>query len=1310
MKSLAAKVALAVGALVVVPLVAGLLVLRTDRGHDLLRRAVLAEARKSVPGLSVGALGGGLMRDLSLRNVELRDAQGRAAVHLDEVTVRYRLLRLLHHELAVDELRVHGVKIHAVREPDGSLNLAHLTAPSPEQTARPPSETSSAWTIAVAHARIDGVSATLEAPDAAPRALSLSAEGSVRLDARTLDARLASSLVGGLLPNGGVVSIAARVTGPRDALATHVEAAVGRGRATVDGTVGLPAAGARPVYELALDVVDLDPAALREGAPAGRVSLALRARGEGLPPAADARTHAELSVSPSEVAGVHILGGAARADAHGDAWELTSSELRVESAVRNARGHGALTFAAEGAAGKTVTFRGRASAETLRVQTLRVRALALDLEGTVATPAAASPRVTAKIAGHLGGLVVGEGRVGDATLALAVDGTPAAPNGTVSLVANDVVAARGAPVIDRANVKLTAAHGQLSVQASARGPRLRAAVSAHGLASAEAGDVTVEQLALDVTVPAYRQQLALMSSARVRYRTGGPDEELTLGRTVVKGAGARFTGQVTLQGELRPRATGRVPLAHAVLRLARASTGGLTPIDADVEANVTRTRGTVHVDAAMPSAGARVKLDADVPLEVPRRGAPRLASRGPVTLHLTTNKIQLQEIPVAQRALARQGVTGGTMTLELQSTGDLAHPEAHCAFDLRDVTYRNLAGLGRDSRLKTVPGLGGSVKVDARDGSVVADAQLLIRDTGVLGAHVVVPFELSRWLAGVEPASLPFRGTVTIPTLELASLANFTDGLAGVDGRLHGTIEVSGTLERPTGQADLAIDAAQVDKLKFKQVLVHAEARRGLVRGRLQLEELTGGRLDGKVSVERDHDDRLEGYLTGKDLDVSFLRVFSANLREVAGIAQLSATAKGTLAAPKIWATLSLGKGRLGLTGQPTFRDVQANVALQPGRLDLNRLEMSSGDGRLEGNGSATLGGPRGLTPQTAMFRAHAHRFLVAVAGSGGARLDGDLAFEAALRADVLEGKVNVPNASVWLPKTPSAGGGAKLQKVGQHADLHFVDATAQAAAARDLEKKRRAAAAAVRLALHATASPVYVRGKDLDVEVRSNVQIGTVPSGPHRGAVTLAGGIHIPRGRINIQGRRFDFDHGDVTFDGSWDVNPALDIKLTRQFPDALVVVELRGTPKKPKLHLSSEPAVYDQAQIVSLILTGQPGGQPSNGKSFDPTAVVATAVLSRLADQIAPELGLDVVRVEKQDVTNEEGLATGDSDTRVEVGKYISERIYLSYAHIFGAPETANQNEAHVEYRMTRRWMLETLFGDAGQGGLDALWTYRF
>jgi len=46
----------------------------------------------------------------------------------------------------------------------------------------------------------------------------------------------------------------------------------------------------------------------------------------------------------------------------------------------------------------------------------------------------------------------------------------------------------------------------------------------------------------------------------------------------------------------------------------------------------------------------------------------------------------------------------------------------------------------------------------------------------------------------------------------------------------------------------------------------------------------------------------------------------------------------------------------------------------------------------------------------------------------------------------------------------------------------------------------------------------------------------------------------------------------------------------------------------------------------------------------------------------------------------------------------------------HVFGDPGNLNTNEAHVEYRMTRRWVMETAFGDAGLGGIDFLWTYRY
>jgi translocation and assembly module TamB len=1247
---------------------------RTERGHETLRRLIVAQARESIPGLEVGRVGGGLFSDLSVHDVTIRDAGGVPAVQLRAATVRYRLWSLLHRRVQLDELRVIGLRVVAQPDPRGGLNLSHLTRPTGEVKGAPAAESKSpGWTVEVRDVKVDGVSGSLTSPDGAVTTLNeLGLDGAFRMSA---DGELAASIdaLRAIVETGGrtiAATVTAQVRGPRERLQAHADIDVREGgRVAFDGAFSLrDGADAMGPYVVDLTATDLDPSKVVAAGPPGRVSFTASAQGEGTPLGPASTAAVTLTAAPSTIADARILGGEARVVAHGERWELERFQMKV-AGRKDLRGFAEATLRGSGTVGGPLTATGRVKVRSFAVAGARVR---------------------------------------QADLGLDVTGTPAAPTGTLTLVASDIVAAPNAPQIDRLNLRLSGERGNVKLQASARGPRLRGAVAAHGMASAEGGDVTFTQLALDATTRDFRQQLSLVGSTRARYDAEG---NVTLARMVIQGVGARLTGRATLEGEYHPRPAPRQQLARLALRLDKASTGGLPAVNATLRAALTRTRVTATLAADVPTVGARVDLAADVPVVVARRGAPKLAARGPLNVRLAATKVALQKIPAVQTALAKQGIIGGVATVNLTMTGDIARPDATAAFELRDVTYRNIAGLGRDSTLKTVPGLGGTLGVEAKGGSITGDVRLLIRNTGVLDVHAVLPVELGALIAGRIPDPMPFRATVQIPSLRLASLADFTDELKGVDGKLHGQIQVEGDVKHPRGRADLAIDDARVDKVRFARVQLHGEADGDTARARLDLAQTTGGRLTGSFALDRAHGDRVEAYLTGKDLDVGFARVFLRNVRELAGIAQLSVTAKGTLAAPRIWGSLSLEKGRLGVTGQPTFTEVQLASALEPGKLSLADLRMTSGQGTLQGSGWVTLGGPSGMEPREAVLRANARRFLVAVAGSSGARIDGNLAVQAALHADVLSGTVKVPNASVWLSKTPSAtGGGNDLQKVGAHPDVRFVDPTAQAAAQRALEKQREAASEAIRVAFKASASPVYVRGKDVDLEVRSNVQIGTQPDGPHKGAVTVGGAIRIPRGRLNVQGQRFDFDHGDINFDGTWDVNPALDIKLNRQYPEALVVIELRGTPRKPQLRLTSDPPVYDQSQIVSLVLTGQPGGQPSNGKSFDATSAVATAVLSKLADRVAPELGLDVLRVEKQDVKTPSGQATGDTDTRVEVGKYITERIYLSYAHIFGAPVNANQNEAHVEYRMTRRWMLETIFGDAGQGGLDALWTYRF
>jgi autotransporter translocation and assembly factor TamB len=1254
------------------PLLAGLAVLslgvlyaRTDHGRERVRRLAVAEARKVVPNLEVGRIEGDYLHGLRLVDVTVRDREGRVAVHADALVARYELAPLLHHVFAVSELRITGLRVQALAGSDGKLNLTELVAPPTAAPASQKPAAPSSWRVHVDRFAVDG-SATIGTSDDRPIELtSLALTAALRVDHI---ARLELDHLAVQAADAGDISVEGTASATRDA-------------------TGALALGD---YALSLHGSGINPAPLGVG-PAGQLSIKASVAGQGVPLAPDSSVSATIDVPRSEIAGFVITEAHAALAARGTRWTVARVAAKTPGVtlVGNGRGDGPRVDGAD----VRVTLEGPLPAAPTRVRGA----------GRVAVHASGTwPSMAARIDGDIKALRVDDARVDALSIAGTLRGPPTAPRAHVRIAARSIAPSDAAPRVDRATLVLSDDGGALHVDADIVGPRVRGGMRAHGRATSDLVDVGLDAFSLDFATRQYRQIVTLQRPTRIRFE---PGRLVRWDATAIHGQGFRFTGDALTDGTYRLAAAEHAPLATGHLTLHRASFDGLPSVDADASLELTRRRATLKLAARLPQTDARLDVDAAIPVVVPRRGSARLAKTGAVTLHLDARSLRIGELPIVEKALARQGVTGGVASLALEVTGDIEHPDAKGRFDLRDVTYRNLHGLGRDSTLKTVPGLGGSLMLDTAPGVTHVRGSVLIRNAGVLDIDARARIDLGRLLAGADPREAPLHASIDVPRFQLASLTDFVDEMKGLSGALTAHAEVDGTIGRPTGKADAQIANAKADAVTFKDVALHADADATRADATFTLSEAKGGVLTANAHLDRARGDRVTVSSAAHDLDLGFVRLLVPTLRETAGIAQLTARASGSVHAPEVNATLTIEKGRIGVIGQPTFHDIRVAATLAPGRADLTRLEMRSGDGTLSGTGWATL---QGVSVKRAVFTAHAHHFLAAAAGATGARLDGDLAIEAALKRDVIDGRVEVPRADVWLPKTPT-GAGRALQKIGPHDDVRFVDETAVAAAQRKRdEAATRKPPRAVDIQLRT--GSIYVRGKDLDLEVDSTLKAGRATTGPHTGQLTLAGGIRIRRGRINIQGQRFDFVRGDVTFDGGTDLNPELDIRLQRQYSDALVIVELGGTPKKPSLRLTSEPPIYDQAQVVSLILTGQPGGQPSNGKAFDPATAVATAVLSRLADELAPEVGLDVLRVENQKAVNGDGVATGDTGTRVEVGKYISDRVYLSYAHVFGASEYANENEAHVEYRITRRWILESVFGDAGVGGVDALWTFRY
>ena len=1161
---------------------------------------------------------------------------------------------------------------------------------------------------------------------------------------RELDVQLDQLRITGLTP-AGEVGLRAAATGDLGALriwwvGTGPEGAT----TTAAGTIALGELGLER-YDLRMSADVPALSALVATAPAGSVALRAHARGEGMPLDPGSNAQLNLYIPPASLAGHSWDGVDVEASSVGPSWRLERADLHapgvsvhadgtgdgprlkarakvdirnVASARRNAglragaapalpaRGAGHLVATVDGRLDEKMTFELDGRARALRSTAWgRLASLDVSLRGTAER----------REESELGWLIAarGHGRVAGLdgpAVALAAARFKAAATttgqGTDGLqVGSVVLAARGLRVGSAAftqmDLQARADRTVLSLSARATGRSGTAVVAAHGTRRRDQLDVSLDRLELALAAPGPRQHLTLLRPASLTVRAG---QEIRVANLEVRASGELLAGQAALSAMARlERPTAGGPWAQADVTLTGLTTAGIPPVTGTVTARADGKRALADIALRMGPSSFTGNLDLPAPIRASLSEL-RLSRQGRMAVALDSKDLDLASLPPLQKMLSRHGLVGGRITTHVTVTGDIAQPDARVALDVRALELRDVTGKGRDAVIHTIPGIGGSIQLETAPGQLKAAGKILMYGAGVATFGGRLDVGLGTLIAGnvVDIRKVPLAARVDVPRFQINALKSLSDELRETRGWLSGGAVVTGTLAHPVGKAQLAISDVQVDGLSVGRVAINASTDGRDLRGEARIQGSAAGTLEATGHMSLGASPNVTARLQAKALNPGVIRPFLSGVRELSGVVDADIRITGAPPALRFDGRLYAYRGRIGVVGQPTFHDAGLALSLRPGRVELDRLQMYSGGGSLEARGAVALDG---LEPRSGVLTGQARRFVIAAAGMSGARLDGEWALEVARRDDVLGGRIDVPRAAVWLPKI--ALGGRRPQRIAPHDDVRFVDGASRAADARD-----RAASSdpggdqPLTVDVQAKARTIYVRGKDLDLELESAVSLKTPQSG---GPLQLLGSVRIRRGRINIQGQRFDVGTGTITFDGATG-NPRIDLTLSHNYPDARVIVALRGRPNKPELRLTSEPAIYDQSQIVSLILTGQVQGRPGAGGSFDPTATIATAVMRKLADKVAPEVGLDVIRIERTKPTEAGTTTGGDFAGRVEVGKYINDRVYVSYAHRFGATERQNANEAHAEYRLSPHWLAETVFGDAGVGGVDAFWIYRY
>lgn len=814
------------------------------------------------------------------------------------------------------------------------------------------------------------------------------------------------------------------------------------------------------------------------------------------------------------------------------------------------------------------------------------------------------------------------------------------------------------------------------------------------------------------TVPSLGSRIALETRLPVRYRGTMPALDLRRdGELKLRASGLKLA----LLGELRrdlPPASGdadlaldlkgplRDPQLRLTVELTGAGLGELQGVGGTTQIAVTAGRTTLRQRASLDGRPL-LTLDAEVPLGLgpllQRRVSLESQRELPLDLHLVVLPTALSSLrlhPLLQRI-------AGAISARVDLTGTLVRPRLQ-------LQTRLAAGVVDGIKLGVVD-VAGQVTAGDKDLRVSLEVQrnrkALLGAQGSAGLHLEALLRRSPEQAKKPFPPVPIDLVVRFPGYPLDRLASLSPGLQGLRGKLSGKVHLFGDVQAPRGRVSLQLRRVQYSQASVGDLSLGASFDGKRLETRFELRQPQGGQLRGEARLPLFAGRGLDGFVRGKQLDLSFLSRLSPAIRESAGKLRLDVRATGSLDRPVLTGQVALEDGRLQLRGVSLLHHLHARVDLEPERVRLTSLAVQADRGQLALSGQVQLSG-RGFDlsrgPELwrrAQLLGRAKGFGLDAGGIVGVAFSGAVKIDGRLDKHTLAVKVSMEDGVVKMPKLE---GQRQTHPTTLPSDVVFVDGPRPSTAA----ARRAASPSPLGLRVDLWADPLFVRGPELNLELANDLHLRT----DRKGRPRVTGKVEIRRGRIRALNNTFEVRRATVSFSGEVSPDPALNILLERAAPEALVLVQVTGTARAPRLTLRSDPPIYDQSQIISLLLTGRVDSRPESGgdRTTAITSAISQALLGGIIQRVAPRVGIDVARVSFEESKDK---TTGESQLRAEteVGRYLTERLYVAYRRVFGASSLENTNEGLLEYRISSRWLLMLLFGDAGVGGVDLLWSVR-
>jgi translocation and assembly module TamB len=540
-------------------------------------------------------------------------------------------------------------------------------------------------------------------------------------------------------------------------------------------------------------------------------------------------------------------------------------------------------------------------------------------------------------------------------------------------------------------------------------------------------------------------------------------------------------------------------------------------------------------------------------------------------------------------------------------------------------------------------------------------------DLSVLGGQIQ---------ARVRPGSSNDSSSLVIDKLALSpALAAF--GLPEIDavisgdatGRLYGeTPEGRFTVTGTSGLSGLktALDLTLNGKLDRRALAFTAEAAYGP-----ELNAAASGRLPVMTApaafVKLDRSKALEAVLDLEGNLEALRLVALAYGHDIGGVIDSHTEIAGSLDNPKVTsnAVVSNGIYEYGATGL-SLKDLEIKADYR----DLTTTLSGTGAGTQ--GGSITFDGRLAETETGVKLKFD--RLLVYDKLGDQARISGDAQLVEGADDRVLSGALTINDAKFNIDNFSDDS----IRTLNVRWDTDDADAARQTI----LNKP-------IRLDMTVSAKRgVIVRGRGLDSDWGVNVAVKGTPS-----SLLLSGRATLVRGTLELARRPFEFQTGQITFDGPPD-SARMAISATREVDGFSVSADVSGTVTDPTVELSSSPSLPED-EILSRMLFGR--------SSVDLSALEAAELASSIARLAGRDTGVDPIAAIQSGLGVDRLRLGVDSTGNAElgVGQYLAPDVYLEVT-----TQGAAGNSVEVEWQPRPQVSVASETSSTGESRVSIRW----